>query len=107
MGMYRCTVYFLREWGVPCDHVHGFNMDEWSDAQGNTLPSTNKGAFQFAMEAALYGPLGPLTAPPAQRLFAAKSERPAYAAKIGELRGKGAKLVTVFGIGRVCHIAFW
>jgi glucosamine-6-phosphate deaminase len=32
MGMYRWTVYFLKEWGVPCDHVHGFNMDEWSDA---------------------------------------------------------------------------
>ncbi len=43
MGMYRWTVYFLKEWGVGCDHVHGFNMDEWSDAQGNTRckrPST-------------------------------------------------------------------
>ena len=37
MGMYRWAVYFLKEWGVSCDHVHGFNMDEWSDAQGNTL----------------------------------------------------------------------
>ncbi len=27
--------------------------------------------------------------------------------RIGELRKKGAKLITVFGIGRVCHIAFW
>src|SRR5271166_6319071 len=27
--------------------------------------------------------------------------------QIGELKKKGAKLVTVFGIGRVCHIAFW
>jgi len=48
MGMYRWTVYFLKEWQVPCDHVHGFNMDEWSDAQGNTLPSDNSGAFQCA-----------------------------------------------------------
>jgi len=32
MGMYRWTVYFLREWKVRCDHVYGFNMDEWSDA---------------------------------------------------------------------------
>ena len=60
MGMYRWTVYFLKEWGVPCDHVHGFNMDEWSDAQGNTLPPDNPGAFQYAMEQALYGPLGKL-----------------------------------------------
>ena len=41
MGMYRWAVYFLSEWSVPCDHVHGFNMDEWSDAQGNTLPPDN------------------------------------------------------------------
>ena len=35
MGMYRWAVYFLKEWGVACDHVHGFNMDEWSDRDGN------------------------------------------------------------------------
>jgi glucosamine-6-phosphate deaminase len=107
MGMYRWTVYFLCEWGVPCDHVHGFNMDEWSDAQGNTLPPDNPGAFQFAMEQALYGPLGKRTVPPRQRHFALKSELPTYAAQIAELKKQGARLVTVFGIGRVCHIAFW
>jgi glucosamine-6-phosphate deaminase len=107
MGMYRWTVYFLREWDVPCDHVHGFNMDEWSDAQGNTLPPDNPGAFQCAMEQALYGPLGPLTVPAGQRHFAHRSELPTYAARIADLKKQGAKLVTVFGIGRVCHIAFW
>jgi glucosamine-6-phosphate deaminase len=107
MGMYRWTVYFLTEWGVPCDHVHGFNMDEWSDAQGNTLPPTNPGAFQYAMEHVLYGPLGKGTVPARQRHFALKDELPTYAAQIGDLKKAGAKLVTVFGIGRVCHIAFW
>jgi len=34
MGLYRWVVYFLHEWGVSCSHVHGFNMDEWSDAPG-------------------------------------------------------------------------
>ncbi len=107
MGMYRWTVYFLTEWAVPCDHVHGFNMDEWSDAQGNTLPPDNPGAFQYAMEQALYGPLGKLTVPARQRHFALKNELPTYAQQIGDLKKQGAKLVTVFGIGRVCHIAFW
>src|SRR5262245_39728032 len=69
MGMYRWTVYFLNEWAVPCDHVHGFNMDEWSDAAGDTLPPDNSGAFQYAMENALYGPLGNSTVPPKQRHF--------------------------------------
>jgi glucosamine-6-phosphate deaminase len=107
MGMYRWAVYFLKEWGVSCAHVHGFNMDEWSDAQGNTLPSDNSGAFQYAMEQAFYGPLGNATVPKAQRHFALKNELPSYAEQIGDLKKKGAKLVTVFGIGRVCHIAFW
>jgi glucosamine-6-phosphate deaminase len=107
MGMYRWAVYFLKEWGVGCEHVHGFNMDEWSDAQGNTLPGDQPGGFQHAMEQAFYGPLGDLTVPKKQRHFALKAELPTYAQQIGDLKNAGAKLVTVFGIGRVCHIAFW
>lgn len=107
MGMYRWSLFFLKEWGVSCDHVHGFNMDEWSDAQGNTLPPENSGSFQFAMQQAFYGPLGPLTVPAKQRHFAWKTELPAYAEQIQGLKKQGARLVTVFGIGRVCHIAFW
>ena len=107
MGMYRWAVYFLTEWNVPCDHVHGFNMDEWSDRSGNTLPPTNTGSFQYAMEKAFYGPLGKLTVPKKQRNFATKKQLPTFAEKIGELRSQGGKLTTIFGIGRVCHIAFW
>lgn len=107
MGMYRWAVFFLREWGVSCGHVHGFNMDEWSDGEGNTLPPDNPGAFQNAMEDAFYGPLGDLTVPPAQRHFATSGELPRYAGQIAELKRQGARLVTVFGIGRMCHIAFW
>ena len=107
MGMYKSTVYFLKEWNVDCKHVYGFNMDEWSDADGNTLPADNPGAFQNAMEAAFYGPLGNLTVPSEQRYFATKNVLPAYAEKITKLRQEGAKLIVVFGIGRVFHIAFW
>jgi glucosamine-6-phosphate deaminase len=107
MGMYRWAVYFLREWNVSCAHVHGFNMDEWSDAEGNTLPPTHTGAFQYAMEHAFYGPLANLTVPPNQRHFALKTELPTYSQQIDQLQQQGAELVTVFGIGRVCHIAFW
>ncbi|MBM4070950.1 MAG: glucosamine-6-phosphate isomerase [Planctomycetes bacterium] len=107
MGMYRWTVYFLKEWGVSCEHVHGFNMDEWSDAEGNTLPPENSGSFQYAMQQAFYGPLTTLTVPAKQRHFAWKTELPGYAEQIQALKKQGGKLVTVFGIGRVCHIAFW
>jgi glucosamine-6-phosphate deaminase len=107
MGMYRWAVYFLKEWDVKCDHVCGFNMDEWSDREGNTLPPTNPGAFQNAMEQAFYGPLAANTIPANQRFFATKQLLPTYCDRIAELRRGGAQLAVIFGIGRVCHIAFW
>ncbi len=107
MGMYKWAVYFLNEWGVDCKHVHGFNMDEWSDSKGNTLPPNDPGAFQNAMEQAFYGPLGKLTVPKTQRHYATKSALPKFGEQIRDLKKNGAKLITVFGIGRVFHIAFW
>lgn len=107
MGMYRWAVYFLKEWKVGCDHVYGFNMDEWSDAEGNTLPSDNPGAFQYAMEHAFYGPLGGLTIPASQRHYATRDLLPTYPERIEALKKDDAELVVIFGIGRVCHIAFW
>ena len=107
MGMYYWVVYFLKQWNIGCDHVWGFNMDEWSDTEGNTLEASEKGSFQNAMEEALYGPLGNLTIPEGQRNFATKKNLPEYYEKIEKLKSSGAELITVFGIGRVFHIAFW
>jgi glucosamine-6-phosphate deaminase len=107
MGMYRWVVTILKRWEAPCDHVHGFNMDEWSDAAGNTLPGHAAGSFQNAMEEAFYGPLGDLTVPPAQRHFATREDLPRYPRMIADLKAAGARLAVVYGIGRVLHIAFW
>lgn len=107
MGMYRWAVYFLKEWGVRCDHVYTFNMDEWSDAEGNTLSNDDPASFEYSMKEAFFDKLGENTVPPAQRNFATKENLPTYPGKIAKLRAEGAKLVLVFGIGRMCHIAFW
>ena len=107
MGMYKWAVYFLKEWNVKCDHVYTFNMDEWSDSTGTTLPSNDPAAFQNAMCQALFNPLGELTVPESQRNFATKENLPTYPEKIAKLKAEGAKLILVYGIGRMCHIAFW
>jgi glucosamine-6-phosphate deaminase len=107
MGMYRWAVYFLKEWDVSSTHVHGFNMDEWSDKLGATLSADNPGAFQNAMEAAFYGPLAARTVPRANRWFATADRLPQYGQRIADLKAAGAELIVIFGIGRVCHIAFW
>jgi glucosamine-6-phosphate deaminase len=82
-------------------------MDEWSDGKGNTLEPDNPAAFQNAMKQAFYDPLGKLTVPEKQRNFATLTNLPTYPEKIENLKKEGAKLITVFGIGRMCHIAFW
>lgn len=107
MGMYRWAVFFLKEWEVKCDHVYTFNMDEWADENGNTLPADNPASFEYCMKNAFFNQLGELTVPPSQRNFATKENLPTYPEKIAQLKAEGAKLVLIFGIGRVCHIAFW
>ncbi len=107
MGMYKWAVFFLKQWNVDCKHVYGFNMDEWADAEGNTLPATDPAAFQNAMIDAFYGPLGELSVPESQRNFATRENLPTYPTKIKALKAEGAKQVLVYGIGRMCHIAFW
>ncbi len=107
MGMYRWASFFINEWNVKCDHVYSFNMDEWSDENGNTLSSENPASFEYCMKAAFYNKLGNLTVPERQRNFATKDSLPSYSEKIELLRKQGAKTVLVFGIGRMCHIAFW
>ncbi|MBQ9967360.1 MAG: hypothetical protein IJO88_01385, partial [Oscillospiraceae bacterium] len=47
------------------------------------------------------------TVPEDQRNFATKENLPTYMAKIEALKAEGAKQVLVYGIGRMCHIAFW
>ncbi len=107
MGMYKWVVYFLKAWNVSASHVTTFNMDEWSDGEGNTLSSSDSASFQYTMEKALFEPLGELTVPKDQRNFATKDNLPTYAGKIQKLKEEGAKLILVYGIGRMCHIAFW
>jgi len=105
MGMYKWAVYFLKEWNVSCENVWCFNMDEWADSEGNTI--TGEASFQSAMENAFYNPLGELTVPVSHRNFATKDNLPTYPGKLAALKAEGAKLVLVYGIGRMCHIAFW
>ena len=41
MDMYKWATYFLNAWGVKCDHVTSFSIDEWADAEGK-LVSLNR-----------------------------------------------------------------
>src|SRR5688572_11244560 len=107
VNMYETVVRRLRLSATPCDHVTTFNMDEWADRRGNSMPGNQPGGFEYTMNELLFDQLGRKTVPKSQRNFATKKNLPTYAAKIAKLKKDGAKLVTVYGVGRTCHIAFW
>ncbi len=107
MGMYKQVVARINKAKISCDHVTTFNMDEWSDQKGRTFPGDQVGGFEHAMGEALFTPLGRYTVPQSQRNFATKKNLPTYAKKIAAIKSDGGRLVTVYGIGRACHIAFW
>lgn len=106
MGMYKWAAYFLNEWNIDCSHVYTFNMDEWADSEGHTLSSDNRASFEYSMKEAFFNKLNK-TVPENQRNFATYHNLPTYPEKIKALKSEGAQLVLVFGIGRMCHIAFW
>jgi len=105
--MYGTVVERLLKSRTRCDHVTTFNMDEWADRHGNSMPGDQPGGFEYTMGKWLFDRLGKLTVPKGQRNFATKKNLPTYAEKIARLKDDGAMLVTVYGIGRTCHIAFW
>ena len=112
MGMYRWAVYFLKEWGVCCDHVHGFNMDEWSDRDGRTLPAADPGAVhERDARRPSTAPLAHCSGRAARHTDGSPrpDKLPRYADRIAELK-RSRSCRTDGDLRhrcRVCHIAFW
>lgn len=106
MGMYKWAAFFLNEWNVDCSHVFTFNMDEYADAGGNTISGDDRASFEYAMTSQFFDKINN-SVPASQRNFATKDNLPSYEKKIADIKAKGGKTVLVYGIGRMCHIAFW
>src|SRR5207237_8666412 len=65
------------------DHVTTFNMAEWADRRGNSMPGDQPGGFEYTMNQVLFDPIGRSnTVPQKQRNFATKQNLPTYAGKI-------------------------
>jgi glucosamine-6-phosphate deaminase len=54
MGMYKIVVERLKAIRSRCVHVTTFNMDDWADKAGNTLPGDQPGGLEHAMVQALF-----------------------------------------------------
>jgi len=110
MGMYKYAIKYWDANKTDLNDVYGFNMDSWSDRNGN---SVNMGeSFEDAMQRILYAPLDGRISLDRQN-FATRNNLPLYAAKIKAIKqaahtkGKKCIIILVHGIGQACHIAFW
>jgi glucosamine-6-phosphate deaminase len=65
--MYKTVVARLLKSRTKCDHVTTFNMDEWADRRGNSMPGDQPGGFEHTMGQWLFDPLKKLTVPKSRR----------------------------------------
>lgn len=102
---YFLAAEMINRLGIPMDHVHTFNMDEYADEDGNTAPIDWPGSFQKAMWDNFFGRIHPHLRPPENNIhFPTKEVLNDYAAMIADLGGADC---CYGGVGWCGHIAFW
>ncbi|HHY98341.1 MAG TPA: hypothetical protein GX509_06345 [Firmicutes bacterium] len=105
MPQYPVAARLINEFGIPCKHVHTFNMDEYADEDGNTAPIDWPGSFQKAMIEQFFMKIDERLRPPMSQIhFPTKDVLGSYAKMIEDLGGAD---VCYGGIGWCGHIAFW
>lgn len=105
MGQYPIAAALINQMGVPMDHLHSFNMDEYADQDGSTAPATWPGSFQKAMMDSFYGAIDRKLRPPAKQIhFPTTKVIKDYGKMIADLGGAD---VVYGGVGWCGHIAFW
>jgi glucosamine-6-phosphate deaminase len=102
---YPIAAKMINERGLPLDHVHTFNMDEYADQDGNTAPVSWPASFQRTMMAQFFNRVdGELRPPASQMHFPTTDDLADYGKMIDDLGGAD---VVYGGIGWCGHIAFW
>ncbi len=102
---YELAARMINELGIPCHHVHTFNMDEYADEQGNTPPATWPGSFHTSMMESFFLKIDPKLRPPLKQIhFPDKKNIQRYSQMI---KDTGEADVCYGGIGWCGHIAFW
>jgi glucosamine-6-phosphate deaminase len=105
MPQYAIAARMINALGIPMQHVHTFNMDEYADQDGNTAPADWPGSFQQAMLNSFFLKINPELRPPMNQVhFPSKANIGHYGRMIADMGGAD---VCYGGIGWCGHIAFW
>jgi len=105
MPQYEVAARLINDFRISCHHVHTFNMDEYSDEDGNTAPLNWPGSFQRAMMENFFDKIDSSLRPPVEQVhFPTRDKIGSYSRMIEDLGGAD---VCYGGIGWCGHIAFW
>jgi glucosamine-6-phosphate deaminase len=105
MPQYAIAARMINALGIPMQHIHTFNMDEYADQDGNTAPADWPGSFQQAMLNSFFLKINPELRPPMNQVhFPSKANIGHYGRMIADMGGAD---VCYGGIGWCGHIAFW
>ncbi len=105
MPQYELAAKMINDERLPLDHVHSFNMDEYADEHGLTVPPSWPGSFERTMRERFFDAIDQDLRPPADQIhFPTTAALAGYSARIEDLGGAD---VCYGGIGWSGHIAFW
>jgi len=102
---FEITARLINEFNLSMKNVHTFNMDEYTDENGNTAPIDWPGSFQKAMWENFFNKIKPELRPDSKNIhFPTKDALPDYGKMIEDLGGADC---CYGGVGWCGHIAFW
>jgi len=101
---FKIAAEMINKLEISCDHVHTFNMDEYANEKGQTVPPDWEGSFQKVMRESFFKRIDENLRPPEDQIhFPTSGEIDSFEAALDELGGAD---ICYGGIGWCGHIAF-
>lgn len=101
---YRKVAHLINRFGVNCDHLHTFIMDEWADENGNVAPESYPASFMRAFKRHFFHQIDRELRPPEEQMHGPTTENiNDYGAMIADMGGADA---CYSGPGWTGHVAF-
>ncbi len=101
---YRKVAHLINTFGINCDHLYTFNLDEYADQDGNIAPESYPQGFLRSTKNYFYKQIDPELRPPENQMIGPTNENLDHYGKLIEDLG-GADAVFV-GPGWTGHLAF-
>jgi len=101
---YRMLAEMINRFGISCNKIFTFNMDEYADECGKTPPETWPGSFRYAMLNNFYYRIDEKLRPPINNIQSPTDKNIVYYGKL--IEDLGGADVCYGGIGWSGHLAF-